>query len=45
MEAQGRTFALDNAQGSSEILWGAHQGAVIQVLRVEAEAQNATLEQ
>ncbi len=37
MEAQGGTFALHDVQGSSKILGGAYQGAVVQVSPVEAE--------
>ncbi len=37
MEAQGGTFALQDVQSSSKVLWGAHQGAVVQVPHVEAE--------
>ena len=44
VEAQRRTFAFHDAQGSSEILWGVHQGAVVQVPHVEAEARDVRLQ-
>ncbi len=44
MEAQGGTFALHNVQGSSKVLWGAHQGAVVQVPHVEAETWDVSLQ-